>query len=238
VPGATLSLEVINEPLWKAKWIPKGDKSQINDKALVWAKWCAPKIQRADAFSCIAFFESGSYNIDPEGLTSVMAVSSGDSIYATAALISDPYEASGTTEIRRIIGNVGNPGIAMLHDEFDNNLTDEFSKTQMDLSFTGWEQSINIGPSGSCDVTAYFLETLVRVVDAGEWVADLDILTALGIQSNLPSDISGTNNSTEQFSDRNATPPTPAPFKLVSMDTWEELLQRPEDRAVVRAHGN
>jgi hypothetical protein len=278
VPGATLSLEVIDEPLWKAKWIPKRDKSQINDKVLVWAKWRAPKIQRADAFSCIAFFESGSYNIDPEGLTSVMAVSSGDSIYVTAALINDPHEASGSTEIRRIIGNVGNPGIAMLvppanprirksvrakywlvkHDEFDGNLTDEFSKTQMDLSFTGWEQSINIGSSGSCDVATYFLETLVRVVDAGEWVADLDILTALGsdlmhrckcscgfdgtkspkVQSNLSSDISGTKNSTEQLNDRNATPATLVPFKLVSMDTWEELLQRPEDRAVVRAHGN
>ncbi|KAH8799715.1 hypothetical protein F5884DRAFT_686581 [Xylogone sp. PMI_703] len=257
IPGATLSLQVINEPLWRAHWIPKADPSRSVQQQ--WANWRALQMTRAEVFSCIAFFESGIYNISPDGLQSVMAISSGDSIYVAAALLVDPHEIPKPTEIRRVIGNVDCPGIAMLipptnlmlrkpnpaqywlikHDDFDGNLVDEFSQTQLELSFTGWEQSINIGSYGSCDNTIYFLETLIKMYDAGQWLADLDILSSLNSELiHRCYCYCGFDGSAPAQTNSETVDDVPQPLNVVALDNWEELLQRPEENAIVRAHGN
>ncbi|RFU28622.1 hypothetical protein B7463_g7722, partial [Scytalidium lignicola] len=225
----------------------------------IWPQWRAPTVTRADAFACIAYFESGMYNIAPTGLQQVMALSSGDSIYVTAALICDPNETPKRNEIRRIIGNVGQPGISMLvppsnqlvrkidvtqymivrHEDYDETISDEFSKTQMELSFSGYDQTIDIGSHGAKDAVAYFLEALIRVHDAGRWVADVDVLSAL--DSNLLHRFSCkcavkaqemSSKLEDESSNANHAP------KLVAIDNWEELLQRPLEASIVRAHQN
>ena len=67
-------------------------------------------------FACIAMFESGEFNIDPESLAGVMALSSGDSIYVASHLVSDPNTSSETYQrpIRRVFGNLGRPEMAFL----------------------------------------------------------------------------------------------------------------------------
>jgi hypothetical protein len=248
-------------------------ESELHDpeEIQIWPQWRAPKISRADAFACIAYFESGMYNIAPTGLRHVMALSSGDSIYVTAALICDPNEMPKRNEIRRIIGNVGQPGISMLvppsnqlvrkiditqymivrHEDYDETVSDEFSKTQMELSFSGYDQTIDIGSHGAKDAVAFFLEALIRVHDAGQWVADVDVLSALDsnllhrfsckcmieaeeVSKDVGDQISdGSSNATFNIpSNSNHAP------KLVAIDNWEELLQRPPEASIVRAHQN
>lgn len=51
--------------------------------------------------------ELGSWNTDPKGLRSVMAMSSGNSIFVANQVLQDPYKEDQAFGIRRIIGNVG-----------------------------------------------------------------------------------------------------------------------------------
>ncbi|KAH6662832.1 hypothetical protein B0J14DRAFT_282630 [Halenospora varia] len=336
IHGATISLEIVNMPLYEALWIPSSKKPDkvpshnsetpaserevwvnLGDPTLPvstsvfdllphriatksplaipgmtsrdttsrasvevsnkgWSNWKPPPIDRASAFGCIAYFESGLYNIAPAGLQHVMALSSGDSLYVAAALICDPDGTPPKSEIRRIIGNVGLPGIAMLvppsnqlvrkanisqymivrHDDYDETLTDEFSETQMELSFSGYDQSINIGSHGARDDVAFFLEALIRVHDAGKWVADIDVLSALDSPlfrrcsckcDKIVPAFSGFAKPMASFGttvadDDSAHAPEPlaknSPPQLIAIDNWEELLQRPPAASIVRAHHN
>lgn len=52
------------------------------------------KLDRAGAFACIAMFDSGLYDSDPDEQDNAMAMSSGDSICASVALLCDPSEDS------------------------------------------------------------------------------------------------------------------------------------------------
>ena len=70
------------------------------------------KLDRATSFACIAMFDSGLYDSDPDELGNFMAMSSGDSIYASVALLNDPSDNSNFQDIARIRGNIGRPGIA------------------------------------------------------------------------------------------------------------------------------
>ncbi|PLB46447.1 hypothetical protein P170DRAFT_511217 [Aspergillus steynii IBT 23096] len=215
-----------------------------------WTQWKAPELNRSHAFACIVYFESGSHNHDPEGYKSVMAVSCGDSIYAAESLFSDPYTVPKDFLIKRLIGNIGHPGVVLLvppacpmvrasnicdpfsvrHAAFDGRLMDKFPKTQLELSFTGYSESIRSKDRGACDTTVYVLEAQVRVYDGGSWVGDLDVLAALDspiLQRPLSSD-GDAQDSSEDSS-----------VELASIDRWEELLQPPPTRVgIIRAHGN
>lgn len=71
------------------------------------------ELDLASAFACIAMLESGDINISSLGLHSVMALSSGDSLYIATSLLSDPAYKS-ESKITRVRGNIGRAGIAML----------------------------------------------------------------------------------------------------------------------------
>ncbi|KAL9058881.1 MAG: hypothetical protein Q9206_001714 [Seirophora lacunosa] len=71
-------------------------------------------LSKGQAFACLAMFESGQHDIDPHLLNDVMAMSSGDSIYVSAALLTDPYDGSHPGDIRGVTGNIGRPGITFL----------------------------------------------------------------------------------------------------------------------------
>lgn len=80
------------------------------------------------------------------------------------------------------------------------------------------------------DSEAHLLETVVRVYDRGSWVGDLDILGALksSLLFRLPSSNSCGHN-----------PPAPPTVMPVSIDNWDELLEKPEGQiGIVRASGN
>ncbi|KAE8441882.1 hypothetical protein EG329_004188, partial [Mollisiaceae sp. DMI_Dod_QoI] len=111
------------------------------------------------SFALVAMFESGTCNLDPEALSQVFALSSGNSFYVTGELLCDPYERSTTTQIQRVVGNIGRAGITFLicppevkfkeadperwmlinHNVFDGKLEDHFKETSIHLSFTEYE---------------------------------------------------------------------------------------------------
>ncbi|KAL9034082.1 MAG: hypothetical protein Q9180_005601, partial [Flavoplaca navasiana] len=137
-------------------------------------------LTKSQTFACLAMFESGQHDIDPRLLKDVMAMSSGDSIYVSAALLTDPYDEIPPGDIRGFMGNIGRPGITFLvpprdplikkvsidewplieRHEFDGCLSDHFQNTSLHLSFTTAETPLNIGFSGGQDLEACILETL------------------------------------------------------------------------------
>jgi hypothetical protein len=70
LPGATLSVAILDEPIVTTKWA----SYVINSHD---ASDCIPEV----ALSCIAYLESGKSDVSPDQLTDVFALSSSDSIY-------------------------------------------------------------------------------------------------------------------------------------------------------------
>ncbi|KAL8949967.1 MAG: hypothetical protein Q9222_003961 [Ikaeria aurantiellina] len=138
-------------------------------------------LSKPQAFACITLFESGHFDVYPSELGDVMAMSSGDVIYVSAALLADPYDDSLPGDVRGVMGNIGRPGISFLvppkdpmvkevslaewplieRNEFDGHLADHFGSTSLHLSFTSAETPLNVGFSGGQDKEATILETLV-----------------------------------------------------------------------------
>ncbi|MCJ1400580.1 hypothetical protein MMC11_003786 [Xylographa trunciseda] len=237
-PLISIAMSVINQPLHQARW---GGKPSY-----------------ASLFSCIAMLESGVCNIDPGQLKSVMAVSSGNSIYVAAPLIQDPFHKDEDMEVKRIVGNLGRGGISMLvppipprirplspqrwkmvrHELFDGSLIDHFSDTSIHLSFTQYEVPLVNGERGSEDAKAILLESFISVHEGGEWVGDLDVIGALSAV-NLKRVPQPPNTDCSHLRTGTGKPMAP----LVSIDNWEELLDVSgginDDRiGIVRAHGN
>ncbi|KAL8882343.1 MAG: hypothetical protein Q9198_000642 [Flavoplaca austrocitrina] len=205
-------------------------------------------LTKSQTFACLAMFESGQHDIDPRLLEDVMAMSSGDSIYVSAALLTDPYDKIPPGDIRGFMGNVGRPGITFLvppkdplikqvsidewalieHDEFDGCLSDHFQDTSLHLSFTTAETPLNIRFSGGQDLEACIVETLFSVYDSGRWIVDLNTSNLIEAPrlTRLPR---CTMQHSTDTSYSNTT----------CIDSWFSLVDAPEDRvSLVRASGN
>ncbi|KAI9802803.1 MAG: hypothetical protein M1833_001402 [Piccolia ochrophora] len=190
-------------------------------------------------------FESGTLNIDPMELLPVMAICSGDSIFVAGEMLSDPAENHPRFYIRRIVGNIGRPGITMMvapqnprvrcasddyravtHALYDNNTEDNFQGTSLHLSFTNFKMPMATGSFGYIDQDVFFIESIVSVHDRGDWVADLDVLAAM-------------SDDVKRSSRCHCGHPT-STFKgaMTSIDSWDELLDPPENAGIVRAHDN
>ncbi|KAI1819209.1 hypothetical protein F4861DRAFT_158272 [Xylaria intraflava] len=202
LPDATVSLGATSQPLYKALWAQQAGAQAEKGTVMLETthnKFSALPTNWASTFSCIVFLESGSLNIPPSCFENVMALSARNSIYIAAPLLCDPSENPASFEIRRIRGNVGKPGLAMLipppdprirrlededwhlvtHADFDGQRSDSFHQASLHLSFTGCAFPIDTQSYGSRDIEIYFLESVVSVHDKGQWVADLDILSDL-----------------------------------------------------------
>lgn len=164
--------------------------------------------------------------------------------------MSDPLERLKPRQLKRILGNFGKPGVVLLIPpqepmmreldyrkimslttaRFDGKQIDSFGRTSLHLSFTDhhvpvYDTNVKVGQDSQVSV----IESVISVHDSGEWVADVDILDAINSDfvsrlpalepCNHPKDI-----STEQG--------------VFSIDTWDDILDCPSDRFVVRAHGN
>ena len=256
--GANVALSVASKPLYRALWAPKtgskilerGDsKRSISLKALVGDEWLY-ELSLAGAFASIAMFESGAYNFDSRDLEPVFAISSENSLFVAAPLLDDPSEGGDEIYIKRVIGNIGRAGMALLlppqdpqirkpqlenwrlvnHAPFDGQSSDSFQHTTHHLSFTDYTMPCNIGGHGARDTEVFFVESLVSVYDREKWVADLDVL-------NMASSwkLSRFEGHAEGW--RHA--PNAMPHReLIAVDNWEELLDRAKGPVVVRAWRN
>ncbi len=180
-----------------------------------------------------------------------MAMSSGDSIYTSAALLCDPSQDSYSHAIARVRGNIGRPGIVYLvpprdplitkvaisewpninRENFDGQIKDSFHSTSLHLSFTGAQSRVNLEFSGAQDDDVYMLETLISVHDKGRWIADLNPLktfTSDQLCIIAPCDHKHLHHNTAHPRQR-----------MTSIENWLELIDGPESRyAIVQAHRN
>lgn len=255
--NASIALKIATCPLHDAPWLPvfpNESDAEVHRGSYLGINLRPFSLNLAESFACIINFELGCQEVSPYGLNVVTAVSSGDSIFVAPHLLSDPVEGRLSNKIKRIVGNIGLPGIAMLmppavpiirkpdldrfhvikHDLYDGQIVDQFEKTQLQLSFTEYERAIDFGVRGGRDNVLFFLEALVTVTDSGEKVADLDVIGALENEQLLhrcKCQCKVQTKSTE-------TAPEQQWPKLISVDNWEEFLQRPDEASVVRAHKN
>jgi len=237
LPGAKVDLHVTSMTLGASKW---------------WRVMQAPSCCKLRVIlSCIAYFETGKFDVDPESIDDhTFAICHSSSIYVASNLLSDPLDPVDEIPVERVIGNVGKPGLAFLttppkmrtpqldftswhmiaHERFDGTAQDSFQGTSFHISFTGYQLPLDVGGRGGRDIPAYFLETGVSVHDQGKWIADIDVLassrdwvTIEELKCSHPTKV------------KRELPPS---AHLVSVDTWLELLEPPVQNAVVRAHGN
>lgn len=223
-----------------------------------WADDVSPHLAHARTFSCISTFDSGCLDIVPSSLNRVIGLSSGNSLFISRLLWSDPHGKPRQSDIRRSIGNVGKPGMSFLispqnvkmrsptyndwtavaHHEFDGQYESNFGNTSMHLAFTGYEQALDLGQHGLLDSQALFLESVVQVYDRGNWIADLDILNALTGDAatqyirQLPTRGSCSHDK-EAAQDYSSVC-----CSIISVDSWAELLDPPKSMCIVRAGRN
>ncbi|KAE9369920.1 hypothetical protein N431DRAFT_414266 [Stipitochalara longipes BDJ] len=237
LPMATISLDIVKYPIFHGHWV---------SKAPVYPE---EGMTRQNSFACIVLFETGHINLKPEDLDPVLALSIDNSIYVAGQVLSDPFDQTPGYDIRHLIGNIGHPGVSLMvgpqsprvrglsgdwrlvqHDNYDWKREDNFKRTSLHLSFTKWKVPLPTVNSGSIDHEVHFLESVISLCDGGEWVADLDIL---GKGKEMPERVDLECTCDDQDIDHEAWTQ-----KVICLDNWEELLDRPSSTCIFRAHGN
>ncbi|KAE8308439.1 hypothetical protein BDV41DRAFT_568198 [Aspergillus transmontanensis] len=261
MPNASVSLSVLRKELGQQKWVPCEDDAEHpyeddKDDEFVIVKrnrsgFEVFDVARSESFSCVALFETGTMDLSADCFTNVMAISSGNSIFASSSILCHPWEDAKPHEIQRLVANIGKSGVSLLippmnpklrkaefdtwqlidHIAFDGSVEDHFDNTSIQLSFTRYESPVPGAVfHGAQDVEANYVETLAQVYDGSKWVGDIDILGALS--SNFIERISLLHPC-------QGHPSRPKPrFTAVSIDNWDELIDAPSTAGVIRAHNN
>lgn len=195
--GATICIGITKKPLGNAHWVTNLCNQTETGNGNSW---------RATKFSCLAMLESGGCDIHPDQVELVMAMATGNSIFASEALLQDPIlqDNSGKRAfkgIRRIHGNLGYPGIVMLIPPptprvlpvdptrgrfvqaaiFDGKPGNSFTQTSLHLKFTDYKFPLASAP-GAVDADVVMREALISLYDGSRWIADLDTIRALQSQ--------------------------------------------------------
>ncbi|KAJ4016245.1 hypothetical protein NW766_004437 [Fusarium irregulare] len=248
LPEATIDSSIISRTsLSEARWISSTSASQGSPLRLT--------LTRPEAFACIAMLETGR-NFDTGYLKNVFAMTYWNSIFVASPLLADPYETPLATEIKRVNGNIGQPGLSFLipppdprirksnpeawtvlgHKPFDGQLEDCFRKTSVHLTLTQYQPGLPglNQDEHYIDESSALREILVQVYDSSDWVCDLDILATLRDPLFSRVTCQGTDHSLGEFSN------TGALTGATTVDNWEELLTPPVDGGplVIRTSGN
>lgn len=249
---ATIDTAVLSRCVTDLAWVKKiSFGSVIRPRSKI--------LTRGQAFACIAEFETGGIDLASSEFESVMAISIGESIFVAGPLLRDPSEAQQPPEIIRLNGNVGKSGLVLMvppaepmvstpdpdswrvieREEYSGQPEDCFSKTSLQLSFTDWSVPINTGAAqrGRRSAEASLVETLVSVFSYGKWIGDLDVLTTLRRGWSQPDHeffyCYDCKHKAETSGEEQLNPDG-----IVAIRSWDEFLDRPNNPAVVMAHGN
>jgi hypothetical protein len=260
---ATIDVRAVQMDFTQAKWVSsaimqaKGTSSAGHTVSLEDDDRPPPylhtgNIDTATCFACIAMMETGSYNLYPNELRSVIGLCASDSLYIVSCLLQDPADRLSRPPILRFTGNIGRAGMAFMvppldpeirrydlidewyqydHKPFTGVMEDCFQGTSLHISFSEASQAVNVNFSGGPDVEAYFLETLISVYSRAEWIAELDILGSV-TNPNLTCDA----HQSEACSRKGHS--TPEATTVISIDNFAELLVPPQQPGIIRAEGN
>lgn len=170
-------------------------------------------------------------------------------------LTCDPSQTPKKHELKRVLGNVGRPGITMLvppenpvmrevnpsswkfieNNPFNFCAENHFEETSLHLRFTEYYVPIVDTIRHEQDMEVFFLESVVSIYDRGKWVGDIDILRAL-------DDLSISRMMSPKCWDpshRDADLVSKAPDPdTTSIECWDEIIDLPPASVVVRANGN
>ncbi|RKK97221.1 hypothetical protein BFJ71_g7433 [Fusarium oxysporum] len=190
--GATVSMEALMVSLQDMRW-PRWLRTVQDESGRYLHNISSPGSDHSNShgelshrlavsLACIAMFESGEFDIDPRALLGTFALSSGDSIYLTSAMTTDPALVTARGEVRRVLGNLGRPEMVFLvsaakpmlggcdlsswrmvdHEPFDGLLLNSFTSTTLHLTLTDFEMPIDIGVRGLRDIQVVILEDLPK----------------------------------------------------------------------------
>lgn len=247
-PEATLSPTVFSRPIMSAKWLKDYQKKCRLDTS------SRLTLSRSQQFACITLFDSG-LDLDVDVFEYAFAVASGGFIFIAEYLVSDPFTdtVESATGVRRILGNIGRPGVSILvspsnpkirtmaettwvalnFSPFNGELQDCFRDTNISTSFTHWEVPISLYDNQGIDGSSFLMEAVLSVQDRGRWIADLDPRV-------LSPSKDGTSRITRVTCSNLEDCSVDAPnFASVSIENWDELFNLPENEiCVVKACGN
>ncbi|ORY07682.1 hypothetical protein BCR34DRAFT_437899, partial [Clohesyomyces aquaticus] len=254
--NATISLMLIARLLCNSIWFNclfKRWKPGVNERnywfteASLLTPLNPPMPDRHESFSCIALFDSGTVDLDPEDFENSFALCSEDTIYVPAVILSDPFTRVPDFEMKNFTGNIGRPGISILvppheprirelsysynlvtHADYDFKREDNFRETSLHLSFTDWTFPVATEGSRTIDHDAQVVEAVISVRDRGRWVADINILEVDFEDLTRFEPMTCCEGSHGQDHE----------FDYTSIDSWEELLDEPNSVGFFRAHGN
>lgn len=242
LPGSKIDLNSLSRPIGDLKWQKKFPSNE--------------PLPPENIFSCIAYFETGYLDIDPDTLKENFALSCHDSLYVSHRVLLDPFVSQPRISVTRMIGNIGKPGLSFLispaeprvlelgpeswkvvaHEPFDGKLQDCFTSTSLHLSLTGYKSDIAAaepGRRGACEPDARMIEATISLHDRGKWIADLDILRAeKERKKRLVLTSPECTHTTEERLDTSYLPP------LVSVENWYEFLDPPTSDCIVHVHKN
>lgn len=127
----------------------------------------------------------------------------------------------------------------MVQNKFDGIANNLLSTTSLHLSFTEYhvplfDKNVKMGQDSQVSI----LESVISVHDAGEWVADVDIIKALDANRigrwgfTQPGQPGGPTECGLHHEPGSRVP------SMRSVEDWEEIMDFPEDAFVVRAYGD
>ncbi|ETS76647.1 hypothetical protein PFICI_12034 [Pestalotiopsis fici W106-1] len=250
---ATISPRIVTLKLNDALWIPAGlracvDSGDGESVRYQSAEDWAVGLTRAQTFACIAMFESGRFNVDPGQLEEVVALGAEDSLFVAGILLSDPGSSDAASQVHHLIGNTGHSGMVLLvaplepmvrgtaydpysvkHRPFDGRRLDAFENSSLHLSFTEWKFPIEWQCTGEIDQELFLLESVLSVRQGGKRIGDIDVLQferSPYIVFAPPDSCACKDKEHSVLGD------------VVSINSWDELLDPPGTPSIVHAHGN
>ncbi|KAH8812396.1 hypothetical protein F5884DRAFT_668371 [Xylogone sp. PMI_703] len=252
LPGATISIDAVAYPVLEAYW------TNIS-KSLAASTEGEPRgigellelMDREHTLACIAMMQTGNSNLEPHNFAEVIAISSDNSIFVPSIFLSDPCKHPLGREVRHLVGNVGFPGLNLMHPPsgkpsirpprneiatqygrtYNYEREDKFEGSSFHLRFTGQRMPIVLTDRDNVDQGIYYLQSVVSLLDTkGQHVADLNLL---GIEKDLVYRIPYIYCMCEQPMTRSRD------ARIMAIDSWQDLLKpRRGRKSMVRAHKN
>ncbi|KAF7537154.1 hypothetical protein G7054_g4005 [Neopestalotiopsis clavispora] len=258
LPTANISPRIVALRLNDALWVPADLRACVDPKnrrpkhyeSVLYksAEDWAGGLTRAQTFACIAMFESGHFNVDPSQLEEVVALGAEDSLFVAGILLSDPGSADTASHVHHLIGNTGHSGMVLLvaplepmiretaydpysvkHKPFDGRRLDSFKNSTLHLSFTEWKFPIEWKSTGEIDQELFLLESVLSVRQGGKWIGDIDVLKF----EKSPYIVFAPADNCACMDQAHSVL-----GDVVSIRSWDELLDPPGTPGIVHAHGN